>query len=154
MCSSDLKRTECLNNLRQQGLGLTLYAGDNNDRIPIRSAFAYALSPDNQVPKTDQQAIDYLTGLGKLYPNYISEPRIFYCPSMKFENLTYEGPYGWKKNFPLHTTGGVNGINNSYVYLLIPELLDKSTNLVALGSSAVSVDFFMLGAGEIGRAHV
>jgi prepilin-type N-terminal cleavage/methylation domain-containing protein/prepilin-type processing-associated H-X9-DG protein len=144
-------RTQCLNNLKQQALALTLYAQDNDEKLPVRSVFAYALSPDNKVPRNDQEAVDFLTGLGKLYPNYIRETRVFYCPSLKFPNLTYDGPYGWKKNFPRHTTGGVNGINNSYVYLLVPELLDKTTNLVQLGMAALSSDFFMLGAGDLGH---
>jgi prepilin-type N-terminal cleavage/methylation domain-containing protein/prepilin-type processing-associated H-X9-DG protein len=145
------KRTQCLNNLRQQALALTLYAQDNDEKLPIRSVFAYALSPDNKVPRNEQQAVEYLTGLGRLYPNYLRETRVFYCPSLKFDNLSYDGPYGWKKNFPVHTTGGVNGINNSYVYLLVPELLEKATNLVQLNTGALSTDFFMLGAGDLGH---
>jgi prepilin-type N-terminal cleavage/methylation domain-containing protein len=145
------KRSQCLSNLRQQAIALTLYAQDNSEKLPIRSLFAYALSPDGQVPRNEQQAVEYLTGLGKLYPTYIREPKVFYCPSMKYENLTYDGPYGWKKNFPQHTTGGVNGINNSYVYLLIPELVEKATNLVELNTGAVSTDFFMMGMGDEGH---
>ena len=36
---------------------------------------------------------------------------------MKWVNLTYDGPYGWKNNFPRHTTGGLNGIDCGYIYL-------------------------------------
>ncbi len=145
------KRSQCLNNLRQQALGLIMYAQDNGEKLPIRSVFAYSLSPDNQVPRNEQQAVDFLTGLGRLYPNYIRETKVFYCPSMKFESLSYEGPYGWKKNFPQHTTGGVNGINNSYVYLLIADGFEKATNLVELNSGAVSTDFYLLGMGDVGH---
>jgi prepilin-type N-terminal cleavage/methylation domain-containing protein/prepilin-type processing-associated H-X9-DG protein len=145
------KRTQCLNNLHQQAMGLAMYAHDSGDKLPIRSLFAYSLSSDNMVPRNDQQAVDYLTGLGKLYPSYIRDPRIFYCPSLQFSSLAFDGPYGWQKNFPQHTTGGANGINNSYVYLLVPYLIDKTTNLVQLNMSALSTDFFMLGGGDLGH---
>lgn len=142
------KRTQCLNNIRQQGLGLTIYAGEHSDYLPIRSGFAYALSPDNKQPKTDAQAIEYLEGLGKLYPNYIKETRVFYCPSCRWENLSYDGPYGWKKNFPLHTTGGVNGINNSYVYLFNSDPL-KPSRVSEIGQGALTTDFYFLGTGDV-----
>ncbi len=142
------KRSQCLNNLRQQAIGLSLYAQDHDDRLPARSGFAYSLSPDGQIPATESQAIALLTGLGMLYPHYIREPRVFYCPSMKERNLAHDGPFGWQKNFPLHTTGGANGINNSYVYLLVPEL-DRSTRLTQLGQGALSADIFMLGMGDL-----
>jgi prepilin-type N-terminal cleavage/methylation domain-containing protein len=142
------KRTQCLNNLRQTSVALTMYAQDNRDQLPVRSVFAYALSPDNQIPYNVQEAIQYLSGLGQLYPSYIRETKVFYCPSMKDENLTYDGPYGWQNNFPQHTTGGANGINNSYVYLLVPDLTN-STNLVQLNMGALVTDFFMLSMGDV-----
>ena len=42
-----------------------------------------ALSPDNKIPRNETQAIEYLTGLGKLYPSYIPNAKVFYCPSLK-----------------------------------------------------------------------
>lgn len=35
------KRIQCLNNMRQQAIGLTLYAADFQDTLPKRSAFCY-----------------------------------------------------------------------------------------------------------------
>lgn len=142
------KRSACLNNLRQQAIALTMYAQDHTEKLPTRSVFAYSLSPDNQLPRNDQQALDYLTGLGRLYPGYIREPKVFYCPSMTEKNLAYDGAYGWQKNFPQHTTGGANGINNSYVYMLVPEF-ERPTNLVQLNLGALSADFYLLGMGDV-----
>ena len=99
-------RTQCLNNLKQQAIGVTMYASDNNDKMPLRGLFCYTLSPDNKIPNTPAEAEENLQGLGKLYPRYVPNPLVFYCPSMKHPNLTYDGPYGWKKNFWLPTTGG------------------------------------------------
>jgi prepilin-type N-terminal cleavage/methylation domain-containing protein len=147
------KRTQCLNNMRQQALGLTMYAGDFGDKLPVRSVFVYALSPDNVLPKNEQEAIDVLTGLGKLYRQYIPAPLVFYCSSLQMKELMYDGAYGWQKNFPLHTTGGNNGINNSYVFLLSGSLTvpTKLTNLRkgAQDLGALSTDVYLFGAGDI-----
>ena len=155
-------RSNCLSNIRQQAIALTLYASDSNDFLPIRSAFSYSLSPDNKIPRNETQAIEYLTGLGKLYPSYISNPKVFYCPSLKTKesiNIQYEGPYGWKKNFPLHTTGSNNGINSGYIYLYAPhgrgalgdrhELFRRQFRLGEVNNEALSADFFALGFGDL-----
>jgi len=147
------KRTHCLNNLRQQAIALTMYADDFADKLPIRSVFVYALSPDGVLPKTEPEAIEVLTGLGKLYRQYIPAPLIFYCPSLQMKELMYDGSYGWQKNFPLHTSGGDNGINNSYVYLFLGDLSfpTKLTNLRRglQDYGALSTDVYLFGAGDI-----
>jgi len=140
------KRTECLNNLHQQGIALLMYAGDNDNKIPLRGQFSYALSPDGILPRSEEQAIALMHGLGQLYPHYIKEPKSFYCPSMKHENLTYYGPYGWNNNFPKHTTGAQNGINNGYIYLY-NSWYDQINDLSELGFAAMSADAFALGIG-------
>ena len=144
------KRTQCLNNLKQQAIGITLYANDQNDKVPLRGTFCYSLSPDGFLPKSYAEAVANMNGLGRLYPQYISNPLVFYCPSMKHVNLTYDGPYGWQKNFPLHTTGGGNGINNSYVYMHVTNFTRYYT-LTELRMRALSSDLFILGAGDLGH---
>ena len=145
------KRTQCLNNMRQQAIGLTMYAGDFADKLPVRSWFVYSLSPDGILPQNELEAIEGLTGLGKLYRQYISAPRIFYCPSAQFRELKFDGFYGWQNNFPIHTTGGNNGINNSYVYLF-PGDLSIPTKLTDLRQSgdygALSTDDYLFAAGD------
>ena len=81
--------TVCASNQRQLGLGLTLYADDNADLMPVIPGW---------VDKDGYVAI-YLaynhrgfgvgwSGLGLLYPGgYIAEPYTYYCPS------TPEGAY-------------------------------------------------------------
>ena len=142
------RRSQCLNNLRQQAIGLVMYAQDHDDVLPPRSDFAYAVSPDGPLPKTEAEAIALLTGLGKLYPRQVPDARVFYCPSMKQEHTAYDGTYGWRKNFPLHTTGGANGLNCSYVYLFGSDASQK-TRLAQIGQGALSSDFFMLGLGDV-----
>ena len=143
-------RSNCLSNIRQQAVALTLYANDFDDLLPIRSSFCYALSPDNKIPRNESQAIEYLTGLGKLFPSYISVPKVFYCPSLRTKesiNIQYEGPYGWEKNFPLHTSAGSNGINSGYIYLF-DSTFHKPVRLGDVSNEAVSSDFFPLGFGD------
>jgi len=63
---------------------------------------------------------------------------------MKFENLKYYGPYGWHNNYPKHTTGSQNGINNGSVYLY-NSWYDKINDLSQLGFAAMSADAFFWG---------
>ena len=150
------KRSECLSNTRQQAIALTIYASDNDDYVPARGPFCYALSYDNRLPRSESQAIALMHGLGRLYPNYIREPKVFYCPSLKHPNLTYYGTYGWNNNFPKHTTGQQNGINNGYVYFYNGPIAwnqptDQSERLQEIGIGALSADFFVLGGGDLGH---
>jgi len=143
------KRTQCLNNMRQQAIGLTMYADDSKDVLPVRSTYCYQLSANPSLPQTTQEAIDALTGLGKLYPSYVSQSLTFYCPSLQLLNCTYDGPYGWEKNFPRHTTGGGNGIDCGYVYLFKGYSATGPTKLTVLRMAALSSDLFVLGAGFV-----
>ena len=149
------KRTQCLNNLHQQALAFAMYALDNNDKLPVRGPFCYVLSwPVGPLPNNEAKATEYLVGMGKLYPQYIRAPQVFYCPSMTWINLTWDGPDGWRNNWPKFTTGGAYGIDNSYIYLLKRVLQNdpkKPLSLTVLGMEALSSDFFPLAAGDLGH---
>jgi prepilin-type N-terminal cleavage/methylation domain-containing protein len=58
------RRTACASNLKQIGLGLIMYSNENNETFPTSTT-----SPNN------------MTALNLLYPNYISERKVFKCPS-------------------------------------------------------------------------
>jgi prepilin-type N-terminal cleavage/methylation domain-containing protein len=58
-------KNECTNNLRIIGMGLISYANENNEKFPSSTASA-------------------MGNLNLLYPDYISDPRVFNCPSDKF----------------------------------------------------------------------
>ena len=55
------RRTQCASNLKQIGLGLIMYTNENNEAYPNNT--------------------DAMTSLNLLYPSYISERRVFKCPS-------------------------------------------------------------------------
>jgi type II secretory pathway pseudopilin PulG len=110
------KRTSCLSNLHQLGLGLHMYSTDNKDRLPTiyRTAstftgywFHYGTEYKN---------------LGLLFTgNYVVSPRTFYCLSGEArpnEVLAYNGPgnewtnssvrSSYPARYALENIGGVN----------------------------------------------
>src|SRR2546427_11058661 len=88
------KQTSCLNNLRQMGISLFLYADDNQDRLPPpefdpdripgsnpwRGYLLYWDPGRMGQPVRPQAAVN----LGLLHVgNYLPAPLIFYCPSLR-----------------------------------------------------------------------
>ncbi|MFQ5965422.1 MAG: DUF1559 domain-containing protein [Candidatus Scalinduaceae bacterium] len=59
------RRTQCASNLKQVGLGLIMYANENNEAFPTDTA-----GP--------------MTALKMLMPDYISDRNVFQCPSDTF----------------------------------------------------------------------
>ena len=94
------QKVVCASNLRQSGLGLHMYATDNADFLPL-SSFAmgngadFDTSPLQLRIEADLRGFSdgpdhWWDGLGFLYEQrYLSDGRIFYCPSHVGEN-TFE----------------------------------------------------------------
>ena len=61
------RRTQCMSNIKQIGMGLIMYANENSELFPSDTAYAGA-SPA-------------MRGLNLLYDTYISDKRVFNCPS-------------------------------------------------------------------------
>src|SRR5438093_10760228 len=125
------KQTNCLNNLRQMGLSLFLYADDNQDRLPPPE-FDPDRIPGSQPwrgyllfwdppPKTGQPANPkFAVNLGLLYVgNYLRRPGISDCPSLKhmkdllivFEKKYFESA---KVPWPMYAIDGQ--VNTTYTY--------------------------------------
>lgn len=62
------RKTQCASNLKQIGLALNMFANDNGEQFP-----GYSLS--TTTPATE------LNSLGLLYNQYITDRKIFRCPS-------------------------------------------------------------------------
>lgn len=68
------RRTQCASNLKQIGLALNMYANDNNEAFPTGGASGSS--------KTDSTtAATELQSLGKLFNTYITDRKVFRCPS-------------------------------------------------------------------------
>ena len=61
------RKTQCMSNIKQIGMGLIMYANENSELFPSDTAYAGA-SPA-------------MRGLNLLYDTYISDNRVFNCPS-------------------------------------------------------------------------
>ena len=61
------RKTQCMSNVKQIGMGLIMYANESNEAFPTDSAYG------GTAPA--------MHALNLLYPNYVSDPRTFNCPS-------------------------------------------------------------------------
>ena len=131
------KQTSCLNNLRQIGLALFIYADDNQDKLP--PAFfdpdtdpnpwhSYILFWDPgpvNIPAKESKAVN----LGYLYTgHYLRDPGVYYCPSLKhgpklrvvFEKKYFESA---KVPWPMYAVDGQ--VNTTYCYFPQSSTLSK-----------------------------
>src|SRR5690349_14041933 len=96
------QRTECVNNLRQWGLGCMMYAEDYNSKFPTTKAGTHAVNAilggyytrwmwygtleGKQLPQSwDSPLLQYgsFQGLGMLYPQKLAgNGKIFFCPGL------------------------------------------------------------------------
>jgi len=58
------RRTQCASNVKQIGMGLIMYANENAESFPVSNTAPVAM-----------------TSLKLLFPDYVSDPRVFNCPS-------------------------------------------------------------------------
>jgi len=123
--------------------------------LPTLGKFSYNIQrTEYSHPANEQEAIEALVGIGRLYPAYIGDnPQVLYCPSRK-RDFTFDGDWGWATQWPLHTPpndapdGGT--INCSYIYLWDTEP-DTTIKLNKLKNRALTVDLFQNGYGQNGH---
>ncbi|HBC87693.1 MAG TPA: hypothetical protein DCZ94_12110 [Lentisphaeria bacterium] len=68
----------CMSNLRQTGIGISAYTVDSQGWTPPCAAVYYS----DQATNTTQ--FGYYSGMGILYPDYISSYKVLYCPSYPY----------------------------------------------------------------------
>jgi len=129
-------RTNCASNLKQIGLGVLMYAGDNNDILPQCNW------PQGQNPWQTYEVCRVVPGTGTLTrgpynlgllhaSKLIPDPKVFYCPSGKkvSENWSYER-YATSPSWPsTPADSGDDNVRAGYNYY------PQSTTLEALGPS-------------------
>ncbi len=133
------QRTECVNNLRQCGIGCLMYADDYDGKYPTTKAGSHPVNVIRggyytrwmwfngaaqgyklPVSWTQFDGNNYFQGLGMLYPQKLGgNGRVFYCPSLNTKNSAI----GSKYYEPLLTTTTAQNDNNnpgsvrtSYIY--------------------------------------
>jgi prepilin-type N-terminal cleavage/methylation domain-containing protein len=152
------RRISCINNLKQMGLGLIMYAGDNADKIPyVEPSWStlYCLSNPSRLPiETGDSGNGNRVGLGLIVPTYVPNGHVFYCPSFGYPIrgfFTYDDPlYGFAQNFPS------NQVVMTYEY---SRWVDKgwtprTANLGTLKRKAVVYDFFANGTGKYAHQSI
>jgi prepilin-type N-terminal cleavage/methylation domain-containing protein len=140
------KRISCVNNLRQVGVGISIYCADNSDFMPVlkwrdgNPQYPYEMlrySPINVSPPTyDSDGGPY--NLGLLWATkIISDGKVYYCPSnAKGGNLNYDW-YAAKANWPLGVdaaaAAAANDSNPGYVrsgYMYYPQSTTLGTTAI------------------------
>ena len=115
------RRTSCLSNVKQIGLGLMQYIQDSDERYPpatqcdVTGCGSYALDTDPSKPsgKFDIAAYvgtgHYLSWMDSIYP-YVNSLQIFVCPSWSggatTTNYGYSSAFGGYRSTPTSWGGG------------------------------------------------
>ena len=72
------RRRRCASNLKAIGYGLHLYSSDFNEAFP---SYGVAAATPEMAAVTDPAVADPMAALGMLYPDFISDGKVFICPS-------------------------------------------------------------------------
>lgn len=84
------QRSKCLNNVKQIGLGLTMYANDNRSFYPSPLLHHNGITDD-----ADYRAAQFGSWPNLIYP-YLTSYEIYYCPSDTNEDRVRTGDYSGK----------------------------------------------------------
>ena len=100
------KRVVCASNLRQVGIGLVMYVNDYQNNTPPGAPNMNGTDGWAQdVARYKGPTFDMILGLGSIYPKYVNNGKMFYCPSYRdpMGMIRYDGLWGmihWNENPP------------------------------------------------------
>ena len=146
------KQSSCLNNLRQIGLALFLYADDNQDRLPPPEFDPDRIPGSNpwrgyllywDPGRNGQTAsAQYAVNLGYLYVgNYVRAPGTYYCPSLRHAaglRVVFEKKYFESAAVPWPMYAVDGQVNTTYTYFPQTDLPSKRDNEAKLGWTQVA----------------
>jgi prepilin-type N-terminal cleavage/methylation domain-containing protein/prepilin-type processing-associated H-X9-DG protein len=151
---SKAQRISCLNNLKQMGLAMFIYGGDNGDAMPTAS-YTYAIADNNcwETYLLDKSSggngaamtINSPINHGLFYTTKaITNPKSYYCPGMdigvptqlkySYENYTAGNSwpaYSGSAPAVFTTTGGTawsGYLRSSYMYYPCSKILNNNAN--------------------------
>jgi len=154
------KQTTCLNNLRQMGLSIFLYAEDNVDKLPPpefdpdripgsnpwRGYLLYWDPGRMGQPARAQAAVN----LGLLYVgNYLKTPLIYYCPSLKHApglRVVFEKKYFESAQVPWPMYAVDGQVNTTYTYFPQTDVPSKIESEARMGWTQVAAKQTQLSA--------
>lgn len=135
------KATYCINNLRQMGIATFIYSDDNQDKLPTplfdpeldsnigpyNSYLLYGWGGQVNRPAEARLAAN----LGFLHAgNYLRDPNIFYCPSLRHQKglrVGFEKYYFESKTVPWPMYAIDGQVNMTYNYFPQKDLLSPKT---------------------------
>lgn len=145
--------TKCINNLKQIGIGTTMYADDNTDAFHFRRNASGVAEPPNhgqwtRNPRTDVLLApeDPLAYWGLAYSKYFGNTRqVFRCPGAKHVDEWRETGLAYPSEFWLNSTYGINRYvvtppNGSAGPRKIPSFLHPTTTVFAQDSAEQSME--------------
>jgi prepilin-type N-terminal cleavage/methylation domain-containing protein/prepilin-type processing-associated H-X9-DG protein len=123
-------RVNCMSNLKQIGVAIVMYAGDNNTLPAAKFKDANSWYPYEMMrvspPNTIQNnGVTY--ALGSLWSTkIIPNPKVFYCPSnRKGDNFSYEHYVSDTQQWPFGAAATDDNVRSGYSYF--PQSLELET---------------------------